>query len=73
VGGTPEVVRDGETGVLVCPGNGTLERALCVLAADGKARQLLGEGARRWVREHLSLEVMVASTEQVLQGKSVTE
>jgi glycosyltransferase involved in cell wall biosynthesis len=73
VGGIPEVVRDGETGVLVCPGNGTLERALCVLAADGKARQLLGEGARRWVREHLSLEVMVASTEQVLQGKSVTE
>lgn len=69
VGGTPEVVRNGETGVLVRPGNGMLEKALYVLVADGKARQRLGEGGRRWVREHLSLEAMVAYTEQVLQGE----
>lgn len=31
------MVRDGETGVLVRPGNGTLDKALCVLVADGKA------------------------------------
>lgn len=68
VGGTPEVVRDRETGVLIGPGNGTLKEALSALAADGEARQRLGEEARRWVRAHLSVEVMVGFTEQVLRA-----
>jgi glycosyltransferase involved in cell wall biosynthesis len=69
VGGTPEVVRDGETGLLVCSGNRALEKTLCALVADEKARQRLGENAQRWVREHMSLEVMVTSTEKVLQSE----
>ncbi len=70
VGGTPEVVKSGETGVLVCPKSGTLREVLRALVADGKARQRLGEGAQRWVQKHLSLKVMVASTEQVLGGEA---
>jgi glycosyltransferase involved in cell wall biosynthesis len=66
VGGTPEVVRDGETGLLIHSGNRALEKTLCALVTDEKTRQRLGEKAKKWVRKHMSLQVMVTSTEKVL-------
>ena len=68
VGGIPEVVRDGETGVLIYSED-MLGKVLRALSIDKELKQRLVERARRWVREYLSLEVMVALTEQVLKGK----
>jgi glycosyltransferase involved in cell wall biosynthesis len=69
VGGTPEVVRDGETGLLIHSGNRALEKTLYALVTDEKTRRRLGEKAKKWVREHMSFQVMVTSTEKVLQSE----
>jgi glycosyltransferase involved in cell wall biosynthesis len=69
VGGTPEVVQDGETGLLIHSGNRALEKTLYALVTDEKTRRRLGEKAKKWVREHMSLQVMVTSTEKVLQSE----
>ena len=69
VGGTPEVVRDGETGLLIHSGNRALEKTLYALVTDEKTRRRLGEKAKKWVREYMSLQVMVTSTEKVLQSE----
>lgn len=48
-GGLPESVRDGDTGLLVAPGDdGALARALGTLAADAGRRAALGRAARRF-------------------------
>jgi glycosyltransferase involved in cell wall biosynthesis len=62
VGGTPEVVRDGETGLLIHSGNRALEKTLYALVTDEKTRRRLGEKSKKWVREHMSFQVMVTST-----------
>jgi glycosyltransferase involved in cell wall biosynthesis len=69
VGGTPEVVQDGETGLLIHSGNRALEKTLYALVTDEKTRRRLGEKAKKWVREHMSFQVMVTSTEKVLQSE----
>jgi len=66
VGGTPEVVAHGVTGLLVEPGNGTFERALRHVLGAKEAARLLGEEARRWVCERVGPEATLASTERVL-------
>jgi glycosyltransferase involved in cell wall biosynthesis len=65
VGGTPEVLRDGETGWLVPPGEpGALADALAqALASPGEARRR-GEAAGRAAREELSIEAMVRRHEE---------
>lgn len=48
VGGTPEVITDGETGRLVRPGDGpALEQALLEVLQDATLRDRLGQNARR--------------------------
>lgn len=66
VGGTPEVVVHGLTGLLVQAGNGTLEGALLEILSEAETARCLGEEARRWVGERFGSEVMVTSTERVL-------
>lgn len=62
VGGNPEIVRDGETGLLVAPADAeALRDALLRLAADPGARERLGAAARRWVREHASIDALGAA------------
>jgi glycosyltransferase involved in cell wall biosynthesis len=52
VGAINEIVRDGETGLLVTPGDaGSLTDALGVLATDEALRQRLGTAAQTMVRE----------------------
>jgi glycosyltransferase involved in cell wall biosynthesis len=60
VGGTRDLVLDGETGHLVPPGDGqAVRRALLRLAADREAAGRMGEAGRRRQREHFTGERMV--------------
>jgi glycosyltransferase involved in cell wall biosynthesis len=62
VGGIPEAVRDGETGLLVEPGNPVdLAQALTRLLGDDalRQRQRLGQAGRQWVEEAFSADLMV--------------
>lgn len=73
VGGIPESVSDGETGILVPPGNGAAIRdALVKLGDDPALRKTMGETGRRRVREQFSIEANIAKTEalylEVLQA-----
>lgn len=55
VGGLPEVVVEGTTGVLVPVGDvGALTDALAALLRDPERRATLGAAGVRWVREHFS-------------------
>jgi glycosyltransferase involved in cell wall biosynthesis len=55
VGGTPELVRDGETGLLVERSDPEgLARALEALLDDETLRRTMGEQARRYVDQHFS-------------------
>jgi glycosyltransferase involved in cell wall biosynthesis len=65
-GGTPEVVRDGETGVLIPGRYGTLGASLSALARDPALRRRLGRAARQWIGERLSAENMIRLTEETL-------
>jgi glycosyltransferase involved in cell wall biosynthesis len=57
VGGLPEVVTDGENGLLIPPRDaGALAGALERLLADPPWAQHLGASARAHVREHYSLD-----------------
>ncbi|MFQ5601517.1 MAG: glycosyltransferase [Candidatus Krumholzibacteriia bacterium] len=60
VGGNPEVVRDGETGALVPPGQEEpLAGALARLLQDPALRTRLGERGRSLYRKHYTLQGMV--------------
>ncbi|MGI8563400.1 MAG: glycosyltransferase [Candidatus Dormibacter sp.] len=60
VGGIPEVVVDGESGLLAMPGKPeALARLLICLAADRVTRQRLGRGARARVVEHFDRVTMI--------------
>jgi glycosyltransferase involved in cell wall biosynthesis len=66
VGGTPEAVVDGETGVLVPPDDvPSLASALGRLLDDPAAAAALGAAARRRIDQHYSLQTMVAATERL--------
>lgn len=61
VGGTPEVVADGETGLLVPPHDPeALAEALRRLLADPDLRRRMGETGRSRVEERFSSDAMVA-------------
>jgi N-acetyl-alpha-D-glucosaminyl L-malate synthase BshA len=73
VGGIPEVVEDGVSGVLVPPGDAVaLARAVEALIADPARRIAIGEAARRRARERFSADVIVPRYEalyrRVCQG-----
>jgi glycosyltransferase involved in cell wall biosynthesis len=63
VGGTPEVVRDGDTGVLVEAGDpAAIASAALALAADGAARAAMGERAAEAAQKRFSIAAMVGAT-----------
>ena len=64
VGGTPEAVQDGVTGLLVPPGDpGALARAIDRLLSNPELAETLGQSGRHLVRRHFSLDQMVQATE----------
>jgi glycosyltransferase involved in cell wall biosynthesis len=69
VGGTPELVVDGKTGMLVERGApGELARAIVALLGDAGLRAALGAGARRHVAERLRAEDSVDRLLALYQG-----
>jgi glycosyltransferase involved in cell wall biosynthesis len=63
VGGLLDLVVDGETGVLVPPGDAVaLRAALERLLGDGELRHRMGEAARARIRERFSWEAVTAAT-----------
>ena len=68
VGGIPEVVSEGTTGVLVPPADPkALARAIVDLLADPERRTVMGEAAWRRVRDRFPAERMVTLTEGAYQ------
>jgi len=66
VGGVPDLVTDGETGLLVESGNSRdLSEALARLAADPLLRTRLGSAARESVRTAYTVERLVADLERI--------
>jgi len=69
VGGTPEVVVEGETGLLV-PSNSPdeLAQAVLKLLQDSDERWRMGEAARRRVEQHFDIRRTVAEYEQMYRA-----
>jgi glycosyltransferase involved in cell wall biosynthesis len=68
VGGTPEVVHDGDNGVLIAPtANGLLSKTLLKLISSPAERQRLANGAKRTVKR-FQPSAMVEETQAVLQA-----
>ncbi len=69
IGGIPEAVTDGETGLLVKPGNmDELSTALSKLLRDDELRKKMGQRAREVAKEKFSQETMVLETLKVLES-----
>jgi glycosyltransferase involved in cell wall biosynthesis len=63
-GGLPELVRDGETGLLVEPGDpAALAGALRELADDGERARRLGDAGARAARHHSDCEQMLGAVQ----------
>jgi glycosyltransferase involved in cell wall biosynthesis len=68
VGGTPEVVKDGENGMLIpAHANGLLAQTLARLASSPAERERLALGAKQTAQRFLR-SVMIDETEAVLRG-----
>jgi glycosyltransferase involved in cell wall biosynthesis len=66
VGGVPEVVSDGETGILVEPGNsGQLAQAILTLIENPALRRQMGERGRRHVLDNYRWEDNAALMERL--------
>ncbi len=69
VGGTPEALQDGETGLLVEPGDsGAIAAAVARLLDDRALATRLGRAARVLIETRFSVEQMVRSTENLYMG-----
>ena len=69
VGGTPEALTDGESGLLVPPGDmAALAAAVRRLLDDPAAATAYGRAARRVIEQRFSLRTMVAATERLYVG-----
>lgn len=66
VDGTPEVVVDGETGLMVPPGHpARLAEAICQLLRDPELRRRLARAGRQWVMEKFDQRQQIERTEEL--------
>jgi glycosyltransferase involved in cell wall biosynthesis len=66
--GIPELVEEGETGILTAPGDaGALAEAILVLSADPQARKRMGEAGRRRYVNHFGIGRSIADTVAVYE------
>jgi hypothetical protein len=66
VGGVPEVIRDGEVGFLVEPGNPQeLAQAIIKILKNPQLRFEMGINAKKYVWERFSIENLVEMTEKL--------
>ena len=64
VDGTPEIIRDGETGILVSPGDvSQLGRAICLMLKDREFAKRTALAGQRDVLDNFSLDKLVARTQ----------
>jgi len=69
VGGIPEVVADGQTGILVPPQSpDALAAAIVKLLRDERLRNRMGEAGRKRAEEHFSSQAMVRRFEEIYEG-----
>ncbi len=69
VGGMPECIRPGETGLLVPPADTVaLAEAIIALLADPDRCRAFGQAGATWVRQRFSAEAQVARIEAALAG-----
>lgn len=69
VGGTPEVVIDGETGLLVPPGNaGRLAAAIQMLLTDRQQREAMGLAGQERVDRYFNIERTVSRTQEIYES-----
>jgi glycosyltransferase involved in cell wall biosynthesis len=62
----PEIVRQGENGLLVPPGSaGALSEALARLVDDSELRRRMGRNGRALVERELTVDVEVGRTQEV--------
>lgn len=66
VGGTLEVIKDGETGILVSPEGDGLIRALRRLVDDPEGLKGMAHAGRDWIEQQFSMKKIVQETEGVL-------
>lgn len=68
VGGIPEIVKDGETGLLVPPADDeALAKAILRLASDPGLRRRMGEAGRRRFLEFFTAEAMARKTVELYE------
>jgi len=68
VGGTPELVHDGQNGLLIAPNaNGALAKTLAWLVSSREERQRLAAGAQERA-QHFRRSAMIEATEAVLRA-----
>ncbi len=66
VGGTPEIIMDGENGLLVPPDDPMLlAKAIQSLLQDGMLRNRLGQRALKWIRQSCAEDKITDAYEQV--------
>lgn len=70
VGGVPEMVRDGQTGLLVNPGNAdVLAHAVCALLDNADLRRTMGQQARACAQAHFSHKKMVDALDALYRAQ----
>jgi glycosyltransferase involved in cell wall biosynthesis len=71
VGGTPEVVADGESGFLVTPGDAhALAERTARLLADASLRRTMGAAGRALVSEQFTFRAQAAKYEELFSSIS---
>src|SRR5262249_52164093 len=66
VDGTPEIVKDGECGILFSPGNyEELAMAICHLLGNADLVRTMGQVGREWVCDQFSLKQQIEKTQSL--------